>query len=248
MGIILQTNQARLIGKQKPVFKNWFMRNHPPMQLLYPSSPDYPKRLLDLRDPPSPLYICGDAALFKRPAIAVVGSRNASLQGLYIASELSKGLAEAGFLVVSGLARGIDGAAHRAALKSPLGKTSAICGTGLDRVYPYEHLALAQAVAHSGLLVSEFPPGVGPRPFHFPRRNRLIAALALGVVVVEASKRSGSLITARLAAELGREVFAVPGSILGGYSEGCHSLIQNGAKLVHTLGDILAELPQGPNL
>jgi hypothetical protein len=106
------------------------------MQLLYPSSPDYPKRLLDLRDPPSPLYICGDAALFKRPAIAVVGSRNASLQGLYIASELSKGLVEAGFLVVSGLARGIDGAAHRAALKSPLGKTSAICGTGLDRVYP----------------------------------------------------------------------------------------------------------------
>ena len=103
-------------------------------------------------------------------------------------------------------------------------------------------------MAHSGLLISEFPPGEGPRPFHFPRRNRLIAALAQGVVVVEASKRSGSLITARLAAELGREVFAVPGSILGGYSEGCHSLIQNGAKLVHTLGDILAELPQGPNL
>ena len=151
-------------------------------------------------------------------------------------------------MIVSGLARGIDGAAHRAALKSPLGKTSAICGTGLDCVYPYEHLALANAVAHYGLLISEFPPGVGPRPFHFPRRNRLIAALALGVVVVEASKRSGSLITARLAAELGREVFAVPGSILGGYSEGCHSLIQNGAKLVHTLGDILIELPRSPNL
>jgi len=247
MGIILQTNQAELIGKQKPVLKNWFMRNHPPMQLLYPGSPSYPKRLLDLIDPPSPLYICGDAALFEQPAIAIVGSRNASLQGLYIASELSKGLVEAGFLIVSGLARGIDGAAHRAALTSPIGKTSAICGTGLDRVYPHEHRALAQAVAHSGLLVSEFPPGVGPRPFHFPRRNRLIAALALGVVVVEASTRSGSLITARLAAELGREVFAVPGSILGGHSEGCHSLIQNGAKLVHTLGDILAELPQGPN-
>ena len=224
------------------------MRNHPPVQLLYPGSPDYPKRLLDLSDPPSPLYICGDATLFQKPAIAVVGSRNASLQGLYIASELAKGLAEAGFLIVSGLARGIDGAAHRAALKSPLGKTSAICGTGLDRVYPYEHRALAQALAHSGLLISEFSPGVGPKPFHFPRRNRLIAALALGVVVVEASMRSGSLITARLAAELGREVFAVPGSILGGHSEGCHSLIQNGAKLVHTLGDILDELPESPKL
>lgn len=224
------------------------MRNHPPVQLLYPGSPDYPKRLLDLSDPPSPLYICGDATLFKKPAIAVVGSRNASLQGLYIASELAKGLAEAGFLIVSGLARGIDGAAHRAALKSPLGKTSAICGAGLDRVYPYEHRALAQALAHSGLLISEFSPGVGPKPFHFPRRNRLIAALALGVVVVEASMRSGSLITARLASELGREVFAVPGSILGGHSEGCHSLIQNGAKLVHTLGDILDELPESPKL
>jgi DNA processing protein len=218
------------------------------MQLLYPGRPDYPRRLLDLRDPPSPLYIYGNPALFERPAIAIVGSRNASLQGLYIASELSKGLAEAGFLIVSGLARGIDGSAHRAALKSPLGKTSAICGTGLDRVYPYEHLALAEAVARSGLLISEFPPGVGPKPFHFPRRNRLIAALALGVVVVEATNRSGSLITARLAAELGREVFAVPGSILGGHSEGCHSLIQNGAKLVHTLGDILSELPRNLNL
>jgi len=218
------------------------------MQLLYPGRTGYPKRLLDLRDPPSPLYIYGDATLFERPAIAIVGSRNASLQGLYIASELSKGLAEAGFLIVSGLARGIDGAAHRAALKSPVGKTGAICGTGLDRVYPYEHLALAEAVAHSGLLISEFPPGVGPKPFHFPRRNRLIAALAIGVVVVEATNRSGSLITARLAAELGREVFAVPGSILGGHSEGCHSLIQNGAKLVHTLGDILTELPRNPNL
>jgi DNA processing protein len=218
------------------------------MQLLYPGRPGYPKRLLDLRDPPSPLYINGDAALFERPAIAVVGSRKASLQGLYIASELSKGLAEAGFLIISGLARGIDGAAHRAALKSPVGKTGAICGTGLDRIYPHEHLALAKVIAHTGLLISEFPPGVGPKPFHFPRRNRLIAALALGVVVVEATNRSGSLITARLAAELGREVFAVPGSILGSHSEGCHSLIQNGAKLVHTLGDILTELPRSPNL
>jgi DNA processing protein len=225
------------------MLKNGWMRIPNPIQLLYPDSLAYPKRLLDLRDPPRPLFICGNPALFQLPAVAIVGSRDASLQGLYIASELAKGLSKAGFLVVSGLARGIDGAAHRAALVSPSGKTAAVCGTGLDRVYPHEHRALAASIGHSGLLISEFAPGMGPRPFHFPRRNRLIAALSLGVVVVEAAARSGSLITARLAADLGREVFAVPGSILGGRSEGCHSLIQNGAKLVHTLGDILAELP-----
>ena len=219
------------------------MRTPHAIQLLYPDSSAYPKRLLDLRDPPSPLYICGNPALFQLPAVAIVGSRDASLQGLYIASELAKGLSDAGFLVLSGLARGIDGAAHRAALLAPHGKTAAVGGTGLDRVSPHEHRALAASIAHSGLLISEFAPGMGPRPFHFPRRNRLIAALSLGVVVVEAAARSGSLITARLAADLGREVFAVPGSILGGRSEGCHSLIQNGAKLVHTLGDILAEFP-----
>jgi DNA processing protein len=219
------------------------MRTPNAIQLLYPDSLAYPKRLLDLRDPPRPLYICGNPALFQLPAVAIVGSRDASLQGLYIASELAKGLSKAGFLVVSGLARGIDGAAHRAALLSPGGRTAAVGGTGLDRVYPHEHRALAASIGHSGLLISEFAPGMGPRPFHFPRRNRLIAALSLGVVVVEAAARSGSLITARLATDLGREVFAVPGSILGGRSEGCHSLIQNGAKLVHTLGDILSELP-----
>lgn len=214
-----------------------------PIQLLYPNSPHYPKRLLDLNDPPSPLYICGDPTLFQMPAIAIVGSRDASLQGLYIASELSRGLAEAGFLVISGLARGIDGAAHRAALSRELYRTAAVCGTGLSQTYPQEHQGLARAITQSGLLISEFAPKLGPKPFHFPRRNRLIAALTLGVVVVEATTKSGSLITARLASELGREVFAVPGSILGGRSEGCHSLIQNGAKLVHALGDILAEIP-----
>lgn len=219
------------------------MKIPPSIQLLYPNSPHYPKRLLDLADPPSPLYICGDPALFHMPAIAIVGSREASLQGLYIASELSRGLAEAGFLVISGLARGIDGAAHRAALSRGAYRTAAVCGTGLHRTYPHEHHGLAKAIARSGLLISEFAPELGPKPFHFPRRNRLIAALALGVVVVEATTKSGSLITARLALELGREVFAVPGSILGGRSEGCHGLIQNGAKLVHVLEDILAEIP-----
>jgi DNA processing protein len=225
------------------VIKNHFMKIPSPIQLLYPSSLSYPKRLLDLADPPSPLYISGNPALFQMPAIAIVGSRDASLQGLYIASELSRGLAEAGFLVLSGLARGIDGAAHRAALSREAYRTAAVCGTGLHRTYPHEHQGLAKAIAQSGLLISEFAPELGPKPAHFPRRNRLIAALALGVVVVEATTKSGSLITARLASELGREVFAVPGSILGGRSEGCHSLIQHGAKLVHGLGDILAEIP-----
>jgi hypothetical protein len=168
------------------------MRNHPPLQLLYPGSPDYPKRLLDLRDPPSPLYICGDAALFGRPAIAVVGSRNASLQGLYIASELSKGLVEAGFLVVSGLARGIDGAAHRAALKSPLGKTSAICGTGLDRVYPLRtpcartghspfwttHIGISP---WSGSTALSFPQAQPPDCRPCPRRSGRGGKQAIGV-------------------------------------------------------------------
>ena len=163
---------------------------------------------------------------------------------MYVASQLAKGLNEAGFLVISGLARGIDGAAHRSVLTPPLARTAAVCGTGLDLVYPRAHYALAKAISEHGLLISEFPMGVGPKPFHFPRRNRLIAALALGVVVVEATTRSGSLITANLAAEMGREVFAVPGSILGGRSEGCHLLIQNGAKLVHSLSDIVAEFPK----
>ncbi|MDP3620840.1 MAG: DNA-processing protein DprA [Polynucleobacter sp.] len=219
------------------------MKTPLPIQALYPNSPIYPKRLLDLRDPPSPLYICGNPALFQLPAIAIVGSREASLQGMYIASQFAKGLNDAGYLVISGLARGIDGAAHRSALTPPLARTAAVCGTGLDLVYPYAHRALAQAISEQGLLISEFSVGVGPKPFHFPRRNRLIAALALGVVVVEATTRSGSLITAHLAAEMGREVFAVPGSILGNRSEGCHQLIQNGAKLAHTLADILSEFP-----
>lgn len=219
------------------------MKTPPQIQALYPSSPNYPKRLFDLRDPPNPLYICGNHDLFQLPAIAIVGSREASLQGMYIASQLAKGLNEAGFLVISGLARGIDGAAHQSALAPPLARTAAVCGTGLDLVYPRAHRALASVICQNGLLISEYPAGVGPKPFHFPRRNRLIAALALGVIVVEATTRSGSLITANLAAEMGREVFAVPGSVLGSRSEGCHQLIQNGAKLVHTLHDIVAEFP-----
>lgn len=172
-----------------------------------------------------------------------MGSRAASSSGLRNAAWFAQGLSKAGVLVISGLARGIDGAAHQAVLE--LGEdyfTAAVCGTGLDITYPREHLGLARAIIQQGALISELPLGIGPKPFHFPRRNRLIAALALGVVVIEAAERSGSLITARLAADLGREVFALPGAINNPLSGGCHKLIQQGAKLVSSPKEVLEEL------
>ena len=177
------------------------------------------------------------------PMIAVVGSRKASSEGLRNARAFAQGLSKAGVLIVSGLARGIDGAAHKAAID--LGGrhfTLAVCGTGLDQTYPREHLGLANEISQQGLLISELPIGAGPKAFHFPRRNRLIAALALGVVVIEATEKSGSLITARIAAELGREVFALPGPIRNPFSSGCHRLIQQGAKLVSSPKEVLEEL------
>jgi len=203
----------------------------------------YPGRLNDLYDPPERLYIDGDLSLLKIPMIAIVGSRKASAEGLESAATFAKGLSRAGLLIVSGLARGIDGAAHHATLR--LGAkhfTMAVCGAGVDVVYPKEHLDLAKNIRKQGLLVSELPLGVPPKSSHFPRRNRIIAALSLGVVVIEAAERSGSLITARLAVELGREVFAVPGSIQRPLSSGCHLLIQQGAKLVRNPQEVLEEL------
>jgi len=203
----------------------------------------YPARLKDLYDPPDQLYICGDAHLLNRPMIAIVGSRMPTSNGLRNAVAFAQALSKSGLLVISGLARGIDGAAHQAVLE--LGKgylTLAVCGTGLDISYPKEHLGLAMAICRQGLLVSELPLGMGPKRFHFPRRNRLIAALALGVVVIEAAEKSGSLITARLAAEIGREVFALPGPINSPLSEGCHKLIQQGAKLARSPKDVLDEI------
>jgi len=203
----------------------------------------YPGRLNDLYDPPERLYIDGDPSLLKIPMIAIVGSRKASAEGLENAAAFAKGLSRAGLLIVSGLARGIDGAAHQATLR--LGSnhlTMAVCGTGLDVIYPKEHLDLAKNIRKQGLLVSELPLGAPPKSCHFPRRNRLIAALSIGVVVIEAAERSGSLITARLAVELGREVFAVPGSIRSPLSSGCHLLIKQGAKLVVNPQDVLEEL------
>ena len=206
-------------------------------------SADYPRRLHDLYDPPDSLYIYGNAGLLKKPMIAIVGSRNASPEGLKNARYLAQGLARAGALIVSGMAMGIDSAAHHAVIELGSGHfTAAILGTGLDIIYPRQNINLSRAIGQQGLLISELPMGTGPKAWHFPRRNRIIAALSHGVVVVEAAKRSGSLITARLAAELGREVFALPGPISNPNSIGCHLLIQQGAKLAFRTSDILEEL------
>ena len=205
----------------------------------------YPARLLDLCDPPSSLYIYGNIGLLNLPMIAIVGSRAASPEGVKNAHFFAQALSEEGFLIVSGLAKGVDGAARLGALgPNQNHPTLAVCGTGLDIVYPKEHLRLAKDIAGAGLLVSELAPGMGPKPWHFPRRNRIIAALALGILVIEAAERSGSLITARLGCELGREIFAIPGSIHHPLARGCHQLLQQGAKLVQSPEDILEELPK----
>ena len=205
----------------------------------------YPKRLLDLSDPPLLIYVAGDPQLLSSAALAIVGSRHASAAGLLQAGLMAQACTQAGLSVLSGLARGIDGAAHRGALEHG-GRTFAFVGTGLDRVYPPQHRELAQAILERGdALASELPLGTGAMPANFPRRNRLIAAAALGVLVIEAARQSGSLITARQGAELGREVFAIPGSIHSPLARGCHLLLREGAKLVESFEDVLAELPPG---
>lgn len=204
----------------------------------------YPRRLREIPDPPPVLFVAGDPAVLDRAQIALVGSRRATPLGVETAEALAAGLAERGLCITSGLALGVDAAGHRGAIAAG-GHTVAVAGHGLDRVYPRRHRTLAREVAASGALVSEFPPGTPPLPAHFPRRNRIISGLSLGVVVVEAARRSGSLITARLAGEQGRDVFAVPGPIQSPLTRGCHALIRQGAKLVETVGDILEELPPG---
>jgi DNA processing protein len=202
---------------------------------------DYPPALLEIGDAPPAFYCLGRRELLSRPALAIVGSRNATPQGCADAEAFAAALAAGGLTIVSGLALGIDAAAHRGALAHP-GGTVAVVGTGLDRVYPARNRDLAHALAARGALVSEFAPGTPPAPANFPRRNRVISGLARGVLVVEATLSSGSLITARLAGEQGREVFALPGSIHSPFSKGCHRLIRDGAKLVETAQDILDEL------
>ena len=211
---------------------------------------DYPPSLLTIDDPPLLLYVLGNASLAQAPSsrcIAVVGSRNPSPQGATNARNFSRALAQAGLTVVSGLALGIDAAAHEGALDSVASgaqpvATIAVVGTGLDRVYPARHRTLAHRIACHGLLVSEYPLGTPPLSANFPRRNRLIAGLAQGTLVVEAALKSGSLITARLSAEQGKDVFAIPGSIHLTQARGCHALIKQGAKLVESVQDVLDEM------
>lgn len=201
----------------------------------------YPKLLLEIPDPPTLLYACGRLELLARPALAIVGSRNATAQGERNAESFARAFSETGLTIVSGLALGIDAAAHRGGLAGP-GSTIAVLGTGIDITYPARNTALAGEIANAGLLLTEFPLGTRAAAHNFPRRNRLICGLAQGCLVVEAALASGSLITARAAAEQGREVFAVPGSIHSPLSKGCHALIKAGAKLVESADDVLTEL------
>ena len=202
---------------------------------------DYPQSLLRTADPPPLLYVAGQRQLLNRPALAIVGSRSATPQGLANAEQFAKSFAEAGLCIISGLALGIDAAAHRGALQGAA-STIAVVGTGADVVYPTRNRELAKTIARDGAIVSSYALGTPAIGANFPRRNRLISGLARGVLVVEAALQSGSLITARLAAEQGREVFAIPGSIHSPLSKGCHRLIKQGAKLVESAQDVLEEL------
>ena len=210
-------------------------------QLITATSADFPPLLRDTPGAPAALFVVGDASALWRPQIAIVGSRSASQGGIANARGFARALCAAGFSITSGLAEGIDAAAHSAALDAGA-ITVAVLGTGPDLVYPVRHRELAARIAASGALVSEFPPGVPGRPENFPRRNRIIAGLALGTLIVEAGLRSGSLITARCATEQGRDVFAIPGSIHNPLARGCHQLIRQGAMLVETAEEIIAAL------
>lgn len=209
--------------------------------LLVPEDPAYPPLLGEIADPPPVLFVKGEASLLQGAAVAVVGSRNATVQGCNDAEAFARALSDAGLTVVSGLALGVDAAAHRGGLAGA-GRSVAVIGTGIDVVYPARNRALAHALAEDGALVSEFPLGTRALAGNFPRRNRVLSGLSLGCLVIEAAVHSGSLITARLAAEQGREVFALPGSIHSPLAKGCHLLIKQGAKLVDSAQDILEEL------
>lgn len=216
-----------------------------PRQVITLGDPLYPPALLETADPPLLLYAQGEVQRLSAPSVAIVGSRNPSPQGLENARSFAAALSQSGLTVVSGLALGIDGAAHEGALQGG-GSTIAVIGTGLDRVYPKHHLELAHRIVHQGVLLSEYSLGTPPLAQNFPLRNRIIAGLAQGTLVVEAALRSGSLITARLASEAGRDVFAIPGSIHSPQARGCHWLIKQGAKLVDSAQDILEELRIAP--
>lgn len=214
------------------------------VQFVAWDAPGYPPSLLNLTDAPPGLWYRGTLTPLTEKVVAIVGSRSGSRVALETAGQLAHDLAARGIVVVSGLARGVDSAAHRGALAAD-GSTVAVLGSGLDRLYPPEHKPLATAIEHRGAVLSEFPPEAPPLPFHFPLRNRIISGLSRAVVVIEASERSGSLITVSCALEQGRDVMAVPGSILGGRNRGAHALIRDGAKIVESADDIVEELGWG---
>jgi DNA processing protein len=215
--------------------------DQPGNHLIAWTSGDYPALLRDVGNAPAALFVSGDPGHLWAPQIAIVGARSASASGLANARSFARAFAQAGNVVTSGLAEGVDGAAHAAALDAGAA-TIAVLGTGTDVIYPRQHRELAARVAAQGALVSEFPPGTVGKPEHFPRRNRIISGLSLGTLVIEAGLNSGSLITARLAAEQGREVFALPGSIHNPLARGCHKLIREGVTLVETADEVLAQL------
>jgi DNA processing protein len=217
----------------------WISRSS--AHLLASTDTDYPSQLLSITDAPAVLFVLGDPQKVSAPQIAVVGSRSASREGCRTALEFAEYFVQAGLTITSGLALGIDAASHLGALCGG-GQTVAVCGTGLDRVYPIQHTDLAARICTNGALVSQFPPGTPPRKPNFPQRNRLISGLSRGTLVVEATLRSGSLSTARHAREQGRSVFAIPGSVYSPLSSGCHQLIKHGASLVQQPADVLSEL------
>lgn len=221
----------------------WLAQPHHHLLTLH--DPDYPEALRHIPDPPLLLYLKGRRALLQEPMIAIVGSRNASTQGCANAGNFARALSEAGLCVVSGMALGIDTAAHEGALQGA-GSTIAVIGTGIDRVYPARNRALAHRIAEDGCIVSEYALGTPPVANNFPRRNRIISGMAAGVLVVEAAAQSGSLITAQMAAEQGREVFALPGSIHSALAKGCHQLIREGARLVETVDEVLEAMRMSP--
>ena len=233
---------AVLRSAEDPAAERWAKEvERAGMRVLTAFDEEYPAILAEIPDPPFVLYASGNLDRLRLPAVGVVGSRAATRYGRDVAARLARDLAQAGVAIVSGFARGVDGAAHEAALGSA-GGTIAVLGCGLDVVYPREHAALRDAMRPRDLLLSEFPPGTEPKSSHFPVRNRIIAGLCAGVVVVEASRRSGSLITARLANDFGRDVFAVPGSVFSQTSIGTHELLRDGAILCRGAEDVLAEL------
>ena len=253
---VVEQGAASALRREPPHFEqhidatlHWLRQDPAQRALVTLGDPEYPAALLQIEDPPLLLYRQGRPLTEARTALAMVGSRNPTAQGLQNARQFARALAGRGLTIVSGLALGIDGAAHEGALEGAPADamaTIAIVGTGLDRVYPARHRDLAHRIARRGALVSEYPIGTPPLQENFPRRNRLISGLSQGTLVVEAALQSGSLITARMAAEQGREVFAIPGSIHSPQARGCHALLRQGAKLAESAQDVLEELRLAP--